>query len=159
GIELQAAVRVSERVNWNANLTVSRNRIDEYREVLTDYGADFSEYNLVENIHRDTEIAFSPSVIAGSGISFVPFEGLDVTLMTKYVGRQYLENTSNKGRSIPAYLVNDLRLSYTWKPQFVKAINFSLLINNPLDEAYESNGFTYGYLAGPVTYRENFYFP
>ena len=60
---------------------------------------------------------------------------------------------------IDSYLVNDLRLSYTWTPDFLKEINLSFLINNLLDESYESNGYTYGYLAGPVEYRENFYYP
>ena len=88
-----------------------------------------------------------------------PFENADLTLLTKYVGKQYLDNTANEARAIDPYLVNDLRLSYVWKPAFLKEINFSFLVNNIFNEAYESNGFTYGYLAGPVEYRENFYYP
>jgi iron complex outermembrane receptor protein len=159
GVELQGTIKFSDQVLWNANLTLSRNRIAEYREILEDYGADFSGFGLVENVFEDTEIAFSPSIIGASNLSFLPFDGSEITLLTKYVGKQYLDNTTNDSRSIDAYLVNDLRLSYTWKPSFVKEMTFSFLINNILDEAYESNGFTYGYLAGPVAYRENFYYP
>jgi iron complex outermembrane receptor protein len=65
----------------------------------------------------------------------------------------------NDARSIDAYFVNDLRVSYSWKPQFVREIAFSFLLNNILDEMYESNGFTYGYLGGGQEFRENFYFP
>ena len=79
--------------------------------------------------------------------------------MTKYVGRQYLDNTTSDARSLSAYLINDLRVSYTWRPTFVKEVNFSFLVNNILDEAYESNGYTYGYLAGDTEFRENFYYP
>src|SRR5690606_3674721 len=85
--------------------------------------------------------------------------GVALALLTKYVGKQYLDNTANDARSIAGYLTNDLRLSYAWKPSFLKQVDFSFLINNLLDEMYESNGFTYGYLAGPGVYRENFYFP
>src|SRR5690606_15638487 len=159
GVELQGMVKFSDHLSWNANLTLSRNRIDEYVEILEDYGADFSDYSLVENIYKDTEIAFSPSVIAGSALSFTPFTGAELTLLTKYVGKQYLDNTGNEARAIPAYLVNDVRIGYSWKPAFVKEIAVSFLVNNILDEAYESNGFTYGYLAGPTAYRENFYYP
>lgn len=159
GIELQGMAKFGEKLLWNANLTLSRNKIEEYRELLEDYGADFSEYNLVENVHRDTDIAFSPSVIAGSSLSFLPFRGADVTLLSKYVGKQYLDNTSNDARSIDAYLVNDLRLTYSWRPSFAREINFSFLVNNILDEEYESNGYTWGYLAGPTAYRENYYYP
>lgn len=159
GIELESMARISERLIWNANLTLSRNRIESYSEILEDYGEDFSGFSVKENVYRDTEIAFSPSVIAGSSMSFRPFRDADVTLLSKYVGEQYLDNTSNESRTIDSYLVNDLRLSYTWRPDFAKEINFSFLINNFLDEEYESNGYTYGYLAGPVEYRENFYYP
>lgn len=159
GIELQGLVKISENLSWNANVTLSRNKIREYRELLEDYGPDFSGYTLVENIYRETDIAFAPSIIAGSSLSFAPFRNADLTLLSKYVGKQYLDNTGNDARSIGAYLVNDLRLSYSWHPAFAREINFSFLINNFLDEAYESNGFTYGYLAGPEVYRENFYYP
>ncbi|MGC1243223.1 MAG: TonB-dependent receptor [Chryseosolibacter sp.] len=159
GVELQGLLRISEKLIWNANLTLSRNKIGEYRELLEDYGADFTGYALVENTYRNVDIAFSPSVIAGSSLSFTPFKNADITVLSKYVGKQYLDNTANDARSIKAYFVNDLRLSYSWQPSFAKEINFSFLLNNFLDEAYESNGFTYGYLAGPVTYRENFYYP
>lgn len=159
GIELQGTLKLTENLLWNANLTLSRNKISEYKELLEDYGSDFSGYALVENVYKDTDIAFSPSIIAGSSLSFIPFRNADVTLLTKYVGRQYLDNTANDSRTIDAYFVNDLRLTYSWKPAFAKQINFSFLLNNILDEAYESNGFTYGYLAGPAEYRENYYYP
>lgn len=159
GIELQGLVKITHHLLWNANLTLSRNRIGEYREILEDYGADFSEYALVENTYNDTDIAFSPSLIAGSSLSFLPFKHAEMTLLTKYVGSQYLDNTANDARNIDAYLVNDLRLSYTWHPSFAREVSFSFLINNILDEAYESNGYTWGYLAGPTAYRENYYYP
>ena len=159
GVELQGMVRISDHFLWNANLTLSRNRIEEYTEILEDYGADFSGFALVEHTFKDTDIAFSPGVIAGSSLSFLPFKNADISLLTKYVGKQYLDNTSNDDRSVSAYLINDLRLSYFWDPTFLKQVNFSFLVNNIFDQAYGSNGFTYGYLAGPTEYRENFYFP
>lgn len=159
GIELQGTVKLSKRISWNTNLTLSRNKIERYREVLEDYGADFSEFNLVENVFEDTDIAFSPSVIGGSSLSYSLFKGLDLTLLSKYVGKQYLDNTANESRSIDAYFVNDLRMGYTWQPSFVREVNLSFLINNLFDEAYESNGYTWGYLGGPVEYRENYYYP
>lgn len=159
GLELQGMMRLSDQFVWNANLTLSRNKIEEYTEILEDYGADFSGFSLVENTYTNTDIAFSPGVIAGSSFSYLPFRNSELTLLTKYVGKQYLDNTSNNARSISAYLINDLRLSYTWRPSFVDEITFSFLVNNILDEAYESNGYTWGYLAGPTAYRENYYYP
>lgn len=159
GIELQGLARLSEKFRWNANLTVSRNKIREYKEILEDYGADFSAYDLREQTFRNTDIAFSPSVVAASSLSFIPFRNAEITLLSKYVGKQYLDNTASDARSIDPYLVNDLRLTYSWQPAFLREINFSFMINNILDEEYESNGYTWGYLAGPVEYRENYYYP
>lgn len=159
GIELQATARISEMLSWDGNLTLSRNKIERYREVLEDYGADFTEFNIVENVYENTDIAFSPSVIAGSSLSFFPFTGFDFTLLSKYVGKQYLDNTANDSRRIDPYFVNDLRMSYTWEPPFLREISVSFLVNNIFDETYESNGYTWGYLGGPAEYRENYYYP
>jgi iron complex outermembrane recepter protein len=159
GVELQGMYRLSDSFLWNANLTLSRNKIEQYTEILEDYGSDFSGFALVEHNFENTDIAFSPGVIAGSSLSFLPFKNADISLLTKYVGKQYLDNTANDDRSVSAYLVNDLRLSYSWEPSFLRQVNVSFLVNNIFDDSYESNGFTYGYLAGPTEFRENFYFP
>jgi iron complex outermembrane receptor protein len=159
GLETEMAIKLNERLAWNVNLTLSENKIKNFKEVLYDYGANWDEYIVVENNYENTDISFSPRIIAGSGLTYSPFSGGEISLLTKYVGKQYLDNTSNNDRSIDAYLVNDIRLSYTINPSFLKAISFNLLINNILNEEYESNGYTWGYLGGGDAYRENYYYP
>jgi iron complex outermembrane receptor protein len=116
-------------------------------------------YNVIERNYSNSDISFSPNVIAGSGFSYFPVVHAEITLLTKYVARQYLDNTSTEARSIDPYLTNDIRLKYFWNPGFMKEISLSFLVNNILDEKYESNGYTYGYLGGGQEYRENFYYP
>jgi iron complex outermembrane receptor protein len=159
GIEIDGLFKISRRLQWNANLTFSKNKIQNFTEVLYDYGANFDEYNVVEKKYSNTDISFSPNIIAGSGLSFFPFRNAELTLLSKYVGKQYLDNTSNNQRSIKAYFINDVRLGYSIKPGLMKEINFSLLINNIFNKKYQSNGYTWGYLAGPDAYRENYYYP
>src|SRR5690606_10795536 len=144
---------------WNANVTLSRNKIKEFGEVLYDYGPDFDEYNEIVRIFKDTDIAFSPSVIAGSGLTYRPVEGLEAAWLFKYVGSQYLDNTSNKDRRLDAYATNDLRVTYTFNPGFARELSFSLLANNVFDKFYSSNGYTWGYLGGGEEYRENYFYP
>jgi iron complex outermembrane recepter protein len=156
GIELEGLVKLSNRFSWNANITLSKNKIATFTEILYDYAVAVDE---VRNTYKDTDISFSPSLIAASGLTYTPFQGFEATLLTKYVGKQYLDNTQNNARSIDAYLVNDVRLRYVISPKFVKQIGISLLANNVLDEAYESNGYTWGYLVGTDAYRENYYYP
>jgi iron complex outermembrane recepter protein len=159
GIELVGLVKLSNKFQWNANLTLSKNKIADFTEVLYDYGVNFDEYNVVERKYSNTDIAFSPNIIAGSQFSYHPFANAEVAWLSKYVGKQYLDNTANNERSIAPYFINDVRISYSWKPSFAREIAFSVLFNNVLNELYESNGYTWGYGGGGVEYRENYYFP
>jgi iron complex outermembrane receptor protein len=160
GVELDGTIQLSDRFRWNANLTLSQNKIKRFVEVLYDYGVNFDAYNTVLNVYEDTDISFSPNVIAGSIISILPVKGLEFSLLSKYVGSQFLDNTSNAKRQIDSYFVNDVRLSYSVKPSWLRELSVSLLVNNAFDHEYESNGYTYGYFGGLANaYRQNYYYP
>lgn len=160
GLEFVGGAQLTKKINWQANLTLSRNRIEEFNEILYDYGAGFDEFNIITNTYSETDIAFSPNVIAGSQLSYTPFNNAQLTLLTKYVGEQFLDNTSNSNRKLDAYFVNDLRLSYTLLSQHFKELTFTLMVNNVFDELYASNGYTFGYFGGPdFEVRENYLYP
>ena len=155
GIELEGAVAFSKFLKWNANATFSQNKIQNFTEYVIDY--DTYEYRTFD--HGKSYISFSPNVIVGSQLTFIPKKNLELALLTKYVGKQYLDNTSNETRQLDAYFTNDVRLTWTVKPSWMKEISFNLLVNNILNEKYESNGYTYGYYSGNALTQENFYFP
>lgn len=159
GVEIETNLRLNSQWQWNANIALSENKIENFNEVLYDYGANFDEYNELVNNYGKTDISFSPSVVAGSTLLYTPVPALEVGLLTKYVGKQYLDNTSNEARKIDAYFVNDLRLTYTWKPASLREVSLSLLANNILDVEYSSNGYTYGFFGGPTEYRQNYFYP
>ena len=159
GIELDGGIKLSPRFTWNTNLALSRNKFRNFTEVLYDYGVNYDQYISVEKSHKNTDISFSPGVIAGSTFSYFPVGALDVTLLTKYVGLQFLDNTSDHGRKIDPYFMNDLRIRYTLKPEGVRELSISILVNNILDLKYSSNGYTYGYFGGGSTVRQNYYYP
>ncbi|GGH51150.1 TonB-dependent receptor [Dyadobacter endophyticus] len=155
GIELEGAVVFNNHLKWNANVTFSQNKIKNFTEYIVDY--DNGGYQTVN--HGKSDISFSPNVIAGSQFTYTLRKNLELALLTKYVGKQYLDNTSTETRRLDAYLTNDIRLSWTIKPSWANEIAFNLLVNNVLNEKYESNGYTYGYIAGGALTQENFYFP
>jgi iron complex outermembrane recepter protein len=159
GIELQGSLQLSNQFTWNANLTVSRNKIKEFTEVLYDYGTNFDEYNEIRNSYKNTDISFSPNVIVGSQLFYRPIPAFEAGLLTKYVGRQYMDNTQMESRSIDPYFVNDLRFTYEWKLAWVERIGLSLLVNNVFSTLYSSNGYTFGYFGGAYEVRENYYYP
>lgn len=159
GVEVEGSIRFSSRILWNANFTLSQNKIKNFNEVTYDYGTNFDEFSEVVTTYSNSDISFSPNVIVGSGLLYVPIKNMEVGLLTKYVGKQFLDNTSNTSRSIDSYFTNDIRLTYSVKPSFMRELSVSLLANNIFNTQYSSNGYTYGYLGGATEYRQNFYYP
>lgn len=159
GIELEGAMRVSSKITFGANVTLSENKIKNFTEVIYDYGLNYDQYNEIKNQLKDVDISFSPPVIAGSSLNYSPFRNFETTFLSKFVGEQFLDNTSNQSRKIDAYFVNDLRLSFSPSIKGLKDFNISLLASNIFDEAYESNGYTYGFMGGGETVRQNYYYP
>ena len=159
GVELEATGRLSRKFSLGANLTLSQNKVLNFNEVLYDYGANFDEYNVTEKKYSKTDISFSPNVIAGGIFSYTAFKGMEISWLTKFVGKQYLDNTSNDARKIDSYFINDLRLVYTLHPKGMREITLSVFVNNLFDVKYASNGYTYGYFGGPLEVRQNYYYP
>lgn len=155
GIELLIAQKINKKVLLSANATLSSNKIKDFTEVIVSY--DGETPNAVNNF-SNTDIAFSPNLIFGGNISLTPIEGLEFALLPKYVGKQYLDNTSDESRQLDAFFVNDLRVNYSLKPKGLKNLTLSLLVNNLFNAEYESNGYTYSYIYyGQIT--ENFVYP
>lgn len=155
GIELQANWLISNKLKWNINTTFSQNKIANYTEYLDNYDTGTQD----SIVYKDTDIAFSPSMVAASQFTFSPTNWFNVALLTKYVGSQYLDNTQNESRKLNSYLTNDLRFNFVIKPKFMRELNVSFLANNIFNTLYESNGYTFGYISENRTIRENFYYP
>ncbi|GAA4411149.1 TonB-dependent receptor [Nibrella viscosa] len=155
GIELEAGALLARQLRWNVNATFSRNKVQRFTEYLDNYDTGVQE----TRVYTNTDIAFSPTLIAGSQLLYTPVKGLEVGLLSKYVGKQYLDNTSNQNRKLNPYFVNDIRVIYTIKPRFMNEIAFTLLLNNVLNELYESNGYTFSYIAEGRVATKNFYYP
>ncbi len=163
GIEFQAGVELHSRVRWDGNVTVSRNKINVFSETLYDYDPDFEYVNTVK--HDLTDISFSPAFIAASVFGYDVWSNEDsqikCELSTKYVGKQYLDNTSNDSRSLPGYVVNNVVLSYSQSFESGGDLTLSVFANNILDHMYSANGWTYSYLFGGMDAMttENYVYP
>ncbi len=155
GVELSATYLLHKKIKLHANATYSQNKIAEFNEVLYDYTNGF---DVVNNTYRQTDIAFSPSVIAAAILEYSPINKLHIMLQTKYVGEQFLDNTGNKNRRIAPYQTIDGRITYILYGKRWHEIAFNLMGYNLLNTLYSSNGYTYSYIFdGLIT--ENFYYP
>lgn len=159
GIELQAGVMPATWLRINANATFSQNKISNFTEYIDNY--DDNTQQAVN--YSSTDLAFSPSAIAGGVITFIPVkrnnQNLELDLMGKYVGKQYLDNSMSDKKAIDAYGLADLRLRYTVKFKPFKELGLALAANNLLDKKYVSNGYTFSYIYGGATTTQNYYYP
>lgn len=156
GIEVSAGLMVSRWFNWNFNIALSENKIRDF----TEYVDNWDEWpDQVENYIGTTDISFSPPVVLNNILDFEPLDGFTVKLFTKYVGKQYTDNTSSEARKLDPYLVNDLLLSYSIYPRFMDEISFTLKVNNLLDAEYETNAWVYRYFSEGAEGVYDGYFP
>ncbi len=159
GIELSAGAKLSSWLNLNAGATFSRNRIKAFTEYIDSYDADFNYTGQQEIAHRNTNIAFSPQFIANGSVDILPVKNLDISFLSKYVSRQYLDNTQNELRSLRPYFTEDARAIYTFKKVLFKEWSLIGQVNNIFNRKYEPNGYTFSYNYDSYPVTENYYFP
>lgn len=163
GIELQAAYVPNHWLKLFANGTYSQNKILNFTEYIDNYDNAWGIQDVVN--HGTTDIAFSPDFIGAGGITLSPFRYMskgqvfEIDLLTKYVGRQYLDNTSNQDRSIDPYNLVDARIRYSIQTKPFRELGFNLMLNNILNTQYVSNGYTYSYVGGGALNTFNYFYP
>ncbi len=169
GIEFQAGYQFNLKFRIDFNIAFSQNKINKFNYLVYDTQYDPAtyetvSYNAVVANLKNTDISFSPNCVAGNTFIFTPIKNLDFSLVSKYVGKQFLDNTATDSRSMKAYFINNCTISYKVKPKWITEIAFNLMVNNLFDKKYVSNGYTYSYYYRPQgstdkAITENFYYP
>ena len=147
GAELTAGWDVTKWLTLSGNAALSQNRILDFDEVVEDWD------NGTQTIHYDhSTLAFSPSVVL-NGFANAHWKGLEAIWHTNYVSRQYLDNTQNRDRSLPAYSTSNIRLQYTLNPANtgrdsnrilgLREVVFGLNLSNLFNSHYAANGWVY----------------
>lgn len=130
GLELDATIALTNQLIIRPNFTLSANK-------NTDLAVEGQNYGT-------TDIAYSPSIIAGNILVYTPVENLHISWLQKFVGEQYMNNIELPAAKLADYFVNDLNIAYEFKPKSVfKSIIVTGLVNNFLDKKYVSNGYMY----------------
>jgi len=130
GFEVDATISLSDKFILRPNFTLSSNK-------NVDLAVDGEYYGT-------TKIAYSPELIAGNIIVYSPIKSLNISLLQKFVGEQYMNNIELPAAKLADYFVNDLNVSYEIKPDSIfKSILVTGLLNNFLDKKYVSNGAMY----------------
>ena len=155
GIELQGLFGISKWMTINGNIAFSMNRISNFTEYLDDYDNGGQQ----TKFYSRSDISFSPGIVAGGSVNLTPVKKGVISFSSKYVSRQYLDNTSQRSRSLHSYFLEDVHLSYAPVTKLCKSLSFILQLNNIFSVKYEPNGYSYSYISGGQLTTSNSYFP
>ena len=160
GIEAEYLFKIIKQLTWMANATYSQNKVEKFEEYVDEFD---DVYNYIGQRHNTyntaTDLAFSPDLVASSTIVLEPIKNLKLSFISKYVSKQYLDNTSNESRKLNAFFVNNIRMNYAIHTKLVREIGVVVSLNNIFNQQYESNGYTYSYAYDGKPVTENFYYP
>jgi iron complex outermembrane recepter protein len=159
GIEVTGGVQICKRLKWDLHGTFSLNKIKDFTEYVDDFDSAWNFTGQTATYLGTTDLSFSPSILGTSIITYNPFKGMTCALQSYYIGKQYIDNTSNDARSLHAYFVNNLQLEYSFKLKPFSEIGINLMINNLFSEKYETNAWIYRYNISGRQYEANGYFP
>lgn len=136
GLEVDANIILSDRFTLNPNVALSTNKNKDFV---------FQRDGVIQDL-GNTNIAYSPEVILGNRFIYTPFEAAQISLLSKYVGKQYMGNIDAPGSVLDAYSQTDLNVQYVFEiNSFIKRITCSALVNNIFDQKFVSNGYFYTY--------------
>ena len=150
GIELEATYKLSDKMTWAGNMTLSENKIISH----TEYVDNWDTWGQEKIDYENTDLAFSPTAIWASIFNYKVDKNISIDFISKYVGEQFIDNTSSDDRKLDDYLVNNLRLAYEWDSKIFKTAKLTLQVNNLLDNEYVSNAWVYRFVSDGYDPRE-----
>lgn len=134
GLEVDAQIMLNDYLILQPNITLSQNKNKNF---------NFQRDGQLENL-GNTNIAFSPTIVAANTLSVLPIKNARISVLSKFVGKQFMGNIDSDQSILKDYFINDLNITYQWKiNKGIKTVEFSALINNILNRTYNSNGYFY----------------
>lgn len=164
GMEMEQIIRLNSRIlELAVNAAFSMNKINKFTEYQDDYDAG----GQIKKEYHLTDIAFSPNQIMGGRITVSPFATFTknawskfaIDILPKFVGRQFLDNTSNVNRQLDSYFIQDVILSCPFTLKNTTILQAKIGLYNIYNAKYASNGYTYSYRYNQIENTYNYYFP
>ena len=155
GIETQVMFQLTKDLRLSANMTVSQNKIKTY----TEYVVDFYTWEQHPITYSNTDISFSPKIISAAAVNYKLLKNINLAVTTKYVGKQYLDNTTSDLRKLDSYFVTNFRGSYSVPIKGLRSLELTLMLNNIFSEVYSANGYSYSDYNSGNRIGYNFYYP
>jgi iron complex outermembrane receptor protein len=139
GLEIDTDLKLNEQFSIKSNAAFSTNKNEDFTAPING--------NLV-NL-GDTPLSFSPNVIVGNMVMYQPSKNLQISFLSKYVGKQFMSNLNSsvsKLDVLDSYFTSDFNFVYEIVTKKVfDAIIISGIINNIFNTEYVDRGFYYTY--------------
>ena len=139
GLEIDADVKLNDQFSIKPNAAFSTNKNEDFTAPING--------NLI-NL-GNTPLSFSPNVIVGNILVYQPIKNLQISFLSKYVGKQFMSNLNSnvsKLDVLDSYFTSDLNFVYEIATKKVfDAIIISGIINNIFDTEYVDRGYYYTY--------------
>ncbi len=139
GLEIDADIQLSDLFSLRPNIAFSDNKNTNF----------VSSIDGVLKKLGNTAISFSPAVIAGNTLVYTPSENMQFSLLSKYVGKQYMSNLNSAVSTndvLESYFTSDINFTYILKPKNIfSEVVFTGLINNIFNKEYVDRGYYYTY--------------
>jgi iron complex outermembrane receptor protein len=155
GLELEASFLVNKWFSTGGNASFSRNTVEELEEYIDDY----DNGGQLRKFYNQSTLAFSPATLLNHFIRINPTKKFEASIFSRYVSRQFLDNTANRNRSLDPFFVQDLRISYSIPVKGLSQVLVIAQLNNMTNTKYEPNGYTFSYVYGGAITTENYFFP
>jgi len=159
GIEISAGIDILKKLHLGLGATFSRNRIRDFTQYIDEYDSAWNFTGQQQTYLGNTDLSFSPNIVLTGTLTYKPLKNLSFSWNSRYIGKQYVDNTLSLQRSLHAYFINGLAASFSIHPPWMKEIAFTMTINNIFSAKYESNAWVYPYLQSGTYYEANGYFP
>lgn len=124
GVEFDWSSKLSDKWRLLGNATYMRSVISRYQPEGS------------AEVFNNIRTPFSPDVFVNARLQYSPLKRLQVEFHTRYVGDSFTELTNNPDFVLPAYWVNNLRLS----TKIGKHYSFEVEVNNLFNELYFTDG-------------------
>ncbi|MFI2741356.1 TonB-dependent receptor [Zhouia sp. PK063] len=136
GLEVDATINFENHWFLQPNVALSTNKNIDF---VTQRDGELQNLG-------NTNISYSPNIVAGNRVTYMPVPTLQLSLLSKYVGEQYLANIDAEDSKLEAYFTSSFNVQYEIPfHNVLKSIVLTGLVNNIFNEKYSSNGYYYTY--------------
>jgi len=161
----RAGVEIAAHANFFRKLlaltlqgTFSSNKIKNFTQYIDSYDSAWNASQ--DTVYLGTtNLSFSPELIVNGIVTVTPVKGLSISLTSKYVGKQYIDNTCSTNRMLQGYWVTGGNVDFTFKTRIINEIAVNFAVNNLFSTRYETNAWVYPYYQAGNYYEYNGYFP